>query len=117
MARQIRIDQISSFMGGQVKELVKATTLEWEGRVKAQTPVGDTGVLKNGWRSEIEPFLGEVINPVEYAEPVCFGNNLPSSWQGKYRTRQGTVPGFPELIGKELESWAQAEYRRIVARD
>ena len=116
MARQIRIDQISSFMGGQVKELVKATTLEWEGRVKAQTPV-DTGRLRSAWESKVEPFTGEVTNNVEYAEPVCFGNNLPPSWQGKYRTRQGTVPGFPELIGKELESWAQAEYRRIVARD
>ena len=114
MARQIRIDQISSFMGGQVKELVKATTFEWEGRVKDQTPV-DTGRLRSAWESRVESFAGKVTNNVEYAEPVCFGSNLPSSWQGK--ARSSPPPGFPVLIGKELESWAQAEYRRIVARD
>ena len=33
------------------------------------------------------------------------GLNLPPSWGGVYRTRQKTVPGFPELIGKELEQY------------
>ena len=117
MTRQIKITQIAGHMRGEVQQLVVATTLEWERRVKEQTPVGDTNNLRNGWRSEIRPFLGEVINPVKYAEPVCFGNNLPPSWQGKYRTRQGTVPGFPELIGKELESWSKSQYRRIVAKN
>jgi hypothetical protein len=117
MTRQIKITQIADHMRGEVQQLVVATTLEWERRVKEKTPVGDTGNLRNGWRSEIRPFLGEVINPVEYAEPVCFGNNLPPSWQGKYRTRQGTVPGFPELIGKELEVWSKTQYRRIVAKN
>ena len=36
--------------------------------------------------------------------------------EGQFRTRQGTVAGFPELIGKELESWTQQQYERIVAR-
>jgi len=27
---------------------------------------------------------------------------LPSSWQGQYRTRQGTVAGFPDLLGKQI---------------
>ena len=57
MARQIRIDQISSFMGGQVKELVKQTTLEWEGRVKSQTPV-DTGRLRRQGGQRMELFRG-----------------------------------------------------------
>ena len=117
MTRQIKITQIADHMRGEVQQLVVATTLEWERRVKEKTPVGDTGNLRNGWQHEIKPILGEITNPVEYAEPVCFGNNLPPSWQGKYRTRQGTVPGFPELIGKELESWSKSQYRRIVARD
>jgi hypothetical protein len=51
---------------------------------------------------------------MEYAEPVCYGTNLPPSWKGDYKTRQGTVPGFPDLIAKELESWAEKEYQKIV---
>lgn len=116
MARQIKIGQIGNYMGGQVKTLVRATTLEWEKRVKVQSPVGLTGNLRNGWESEIseDGLVGEVTNRVKYAEPVCFGKNLPASWKGQFRTRQGTVPGFPEIIGKELEGWARNEYSRIV---
>jgi len=38
---------------------------------------------------------------------------LPPSWGGQFRTRQKTVAGFPELIAKELQSWASDEYNKI----
>jgi len=110
--RQIRFDQIGEHMEGEVLKLVRTTTLEWEGRVKKATPV-DTGTLRNAWESKVERFVGEVNNRMEYAEPVCYGTSLPPSWDG-YQTRQGTVPGFPDLIGKELQSWAQGQYKKIV---
>ena len=116
MTRNIKLGEIGDFMGEQVQELVKITTLEWEARVKEQTPV-ETGTLRNAWQSKVEPYEGVVSNNVEYAEPVCFGNNLPPSWKGQFRTRQGTVAGFPERIGKELESWTQQQYERIKRRD
>ena len=116
MTRNIKLGEIGNFMGKQVQELIKITTLEWEARVKEQTPV-DTGRLKIAWESKIEPYEGVVSNNMEYAEPVCFGNNLPPSWKGEFKTRQGTVAGFPELIGKELESWSQQQYERIKRRD
>ena len=116
MARQIPLDQIGDYMDGQIRKLVKTTTLEWEGRVKDETPV-KSGRLQNAWQNKIEPYVGEVTNNMEYAEPVCYGTNLPASWGGKFRTRQKTRPGFPELIGKELESWAQQQYQKIVRKD
>ena len=115
MTRNIKLGEIGDFMGEQVQELVKITTLQWEARVKEQTPV-DTARLRNAWQSKIEPYEGVVSNNVEYAEPVCYGTNLPPSWKGQFKTRQGTRPGFPELIGKELESWAQQQYQKIVRR-
>lgn len=115
MARQIPSGQIGNYMDGQIRQLVKDTTLEWEVRVKDETPV-DTERLRGAWQNKIEPYVGEVTNNVEYAEPVCYGTNLPASWGGKFRTRQGTRPGFPELIGKELESWAQQQYQKIIRR-
>jgi len=111
--RQIRFDQIGEHMEGEVLKLVRTTTLEWEGRVKKATPV-DTGTLRNAWESKVERFVGEVNNRTDYAEPVCYGTSLPRSWKGEYKTRQGTVPGFPDLIGKELQSWAQGQYKKIV---
>ena len=72
------------------------------------------GRLRNAWQSD--PAKGEVTNNMEYAEAVVYGTNLPPSWKGKYRTRQNTVPGFPDLIAKELESWAQREFNKILKR-
>ena len=111
MARQIRVDQIDDFFEELVVDLVQATTLEWTKRVKKATPV-DTGRLRAAWQTKIERFKGEVTNNVVYAEPVCFGVNLPPSWGGQYRTRQNTVAGFPELIGKELEQYVIKQLRR-----
>ena len=111
MARQIRLDQIDDFFEELVVDLVQATTLEWTKRVKKATPV-DTGRLRAAWQTKIERFKGEVTNNLVYAEPVCFGVNLPPSWGGQYRTRQNTVAGFPELIGKELEQYVMRQLRR-----
>ena len=111
MARQIRVDQIDDFFEELVVDLVAATTLEWTKRVKKATPV-DTGRLRAAWQTNIKKFEGNVTNNVVYAEPVCFGVNLPPSWGDQYRTRQGTVAGFPELIGKELEQYVMQQLRR-----
>ena len=112
MTRKIKLDQIDDVMREAVGNLVAATTLEWTSRVKKATPV-DTGRLRSAWQTDIKPLEGTVTNNVVYAEPVCFGVNLPPSWGGAYRTRQQTVAGFPELIGKELEIYAKKEYERI----
>ena len=115
MTRQIRIDQIPDVMEEAVIDLVAATTLEWTRRVKKATPV-DTGRLRNSWQTDIKPTTGTIINNLPYAEPVCYGENLPPSWGKQFRTRQQTVKGFPELIGKELQQWATDEYNKIKRR-
>jgi hypothetical protein len=113
MTRQIRLDQIDDVMEEAIVKLVRSTTLQWTLLVKNATPV-DTGRLRNAWQTQIRPLQGTVTNNVEYAEPVCFGQNLPPSWGGQYRTKQNTIAGFPELIGKQLEQYARVEYQRIV---
>ena len=112
MARRIKLTQVKDFYEELIVDAVAGTTLEWTRRVKKATPV-DTGRLRAAWQTDIKPLEGTVTNNVVYAEPVCFGTNLPPSWGGKYRTKQKTVAGFPELIGKELEQYARKEYERI----
>ena len=112
MARRIRVDQIDDFFEELVVDLVQATTLEWTKRVKKATPV-DTGRLRGARQTNIKRFEGSVTNNVVYAEPVCFGVNKPPSWGGVYRTRQNTVEGFPELIGKELEIYINRQFGRF----
>ena len=120
MARQIKLTEIDDFFEELVVDLVAATTLEWTKRVKKATPVrvvykGEPkggGQLRAAWQTDIKKFQGTVINNLPYAEPVCFGTNLPPSWGGVYRTRQKTVAGFPALIGKELEQYVMKQIRR-----
>mgnify|MGYP003145300422 FL=1 len=113
MVRQIRLDQIDDVMAEAVKDLVRVTTLEWSKRVKKATPV-DTGRLRLSWQTDVsKPYKGTILNNLPYAEPVAYGENLPPSWGKKYRTKQQTVKGYPELIGKELEDWAKREYEKI----
>lgn len=124
MTRKISITEIPDVMEDAVVFLVAATTLEWTARVKKATPVrvvykGEPkggGQLRSAWQTDIKPTTGTITNNLPYAEPVCFGENLPPSWNNQYRTRQNTQAGFPELIGKELQKWALEEYERIKRR-
>ena len=75
---------------------------------------GTGSELREAWQTDIKKFKGTISNNKPYAEPVCYGTNLPPSWGGQYRTRQNTQAGFPELIAKELQTWADGEYRKIV---
>ena len=111
MAREIRLSGIGEHFEDKVIRTVKKATLLWEARVKKATPV-DTENLRGSWQNDIQPFVGEVFTDVEYAEPVAYGTSLPPSWKGQFRTRQQTIKGYPELIGKQLEGFIEDEFRR-----
>ena len=115
MVRQIRIDQIDDLMKEAVQELVQKTTLQWTTLAKKATPVGETGNLRNDWKTDIGKLRGTIINRMEYAEPVIYGTALPPSWKGRYRTRQQTIKGFPELQAKQLTvGYIPKELKRII---
>ena len=117
MARQIKIEQIDDLMKEAVQELVQKTTLQWTTLAKKATPVGETGNLRNGWKTNIRKFKGSISSNVEYAEPVIYGtpSSLPESWQGRYRTRQSTIKGFPELQAKQLTTgYIPQQLKRII---
>ena len=115
MVRQIKLEQIDDLMKEAVQELVQKTTLQWTTLAKKATPVGETGNLRNDWKTEIGKFRGTIINRMEYAEPVIYGTALPPSWGGRYRTRKQTIKGFPELQAKQLTvGYIPRELKRII---
>jgi len=114
MTRQIKIEQIDDLMKEAVQELVQKTTLQWTTLAKKATPV-DTGNLRNGWKTNIGKLKGTIINNIEYAEPVIYGTFLPPSWGGRFRTRQNTIKGFPELQAKQLTTgYIPQQLRKII---
>ena len=115
MVRQIKLEQIDDLMKEAVQELVQKTTLQWTTLAKKATPVGETGNLRNDWKTDIGKLRGTIINRMEYAEPVIYGTALPPSWKGRYRTRQQTIKGFPELQAKQLTvGYIPKELKRII---
>ena len=115
MVRQIKLEQIDDLMAEAVQELVQRTTLRWTELSKKATPVGETGNLRNDWKTNIQKYKGTIINRMEYAEPVIYGTSLPPSWQNRYRTRQQTIKGFPELQAKQLTTqYIPQELKRII---
>ena len=115
MVRQIKLEQIDDLMAEAVQELVQRTTLRWTELSKKSAPVGETGNLRNDWKTNIQKYKGTIINRMEYAEPVIYGTSLPPSWQGRYRTRQQTIKGFPELQAKQLTTqYIPQELKRII---
>ena len=115
MVRQIKLEQIDDLMAEAVQELVQKTTLQWTTLAKKATPVGETGNLRNDWKTDIGKFRGTIINRMEYAEPVIYGTALPPSWKGRYITRQQTIKGFPELQAKQLTvGYIPKELKRII---
>ena len=114
MVRQIKLDQIDDVMAEAVQKIVKKTTLKWTALTKKATP-RVTSNLVNSWQTEIKKYEGRIFTIVEYAEPVIYGTSLPPSWQGKYRTRQQTIKGFPELQAKQLTTgYIPQQLRRII---
>jgi len=109
MAREINLTDIGDHFGEKVQKTVRKATLKAEKNIKEFTPV-DTGNLRNSFQSEVKPYIGEVFTNVEYAEPVVYGTNLPPSWGGRYRTRQNTIKGYPELVAKQLEQFIRDEF-------
>ena len=111
MAREINLTDIGDHFGEKVQKTVRKATFKAEKDIKEFTPV-DTGNLRSSFQSEVKPYIGIVFTNVEYAEPVAYGTNLPPSWGGRYRTRQQTIKGYPELIAKQLEQFIRDEFRR-----
>jgi len=114
MVRQIKLEQIDDLMAEAVQELVQKTTLQWTALTKKATP-RDTSNLVNSWQTDIQKFKGTISTIVEYAEPVIYGTSLPDSWNGKFRTKQQTIKGFPELQAKQLTTgYIPKELKRII---
>ena len=143
MARNIPLSQIGNYIEGQFEKLLRVAVLETDARVKAASPV-DTGRLRASWQigensasggikpegqynSAITPpdrtnysqeKLGNVYsvhNNLPYVEPVLTGNNLPSSWNGTWRSKGGQIKkGYiPYMVAKDIQTFIQNNAGRI----
>ena len=155
MARNLPVGQIGNYMGEQLEQLLRITVFESDRRLKEGSPV-DTGRLRLAWAISEQGTPGydpgpqsavggvapprrldyqverlgnvyHIHNNLPYAEPVIFGNNLPSSWNGRWRSvshymRDGKpftgpppqiIKGYPDLVAREMQNFVDQNWRRI----
>lgn len=111
MGRNIRISKIGDFCAEEVQQVVKRTTIALHSKLQTLEALTNNGVgtpvvtarLIESWQLTFDsPYEGRVFNNTVYAAPVIEGRNLPPSWDGQHRTKQGTIKRYPDLIAKEV---------------
>jgi len=137
MAKRIRVDQIDDYSFGRFEELLKVAVLETDKRLKEGSPT-KTGRLKNSWQisENVADGTGKpagkypnvvappdrtnyqnekigntyiVYNNIEYAEPVITGQNMPPSWKGRWRSRDGQISkNYHLTIAKDIQNFIKA---------
>lgn len=142
MTRTIKISQIGDYAEEQYEKLLRAAVLETDKRLKEASPV-DTGRLRASWQigentasggfkppgkypNTILPpdrlnysreKLGNVYsihNNLPYVEPVLMGDNLPRSWQGRWRSKGNQIQrGYPLVIAKDMQAWIRQQADKI----
>lgn len=125
MPRRIRLDQIGDYAEERFEVLVRLSVFETEGRLKEGSPTGEIGGgrLKNSWQFAENNGAGTtelpkivtgnsylVFSDLPYTEPVITGKNLPPSWKGDWRSRNGQIEkNYHLTIGKDMQNWIEAK--------
>lgn len=142
MTRTIKISQIADYAEEQYEKLLRAAVLETDKRLKEASPV-DTGRLRASWQIGENTALGgfkpsgkypntilppdrlnysreklgnvySIHNNLPYVEPVLMGDNLPRSWQGRWRSKGNQIQrGYPLVIAKDMQAWIRQQADKI----
>jgi len=124
--KKIEIQNIGKFFEDEHKDLIRLAVFTLDSRIKQASPVDtgrfrmnwqlaenkrtapiQGGPFNNNKATIIPPFkinyqtekVGNtysLINPLPYAEAVCFGTNTPPSWNNSFQSRDSNrVAGWP----------------------
>ena len=121
--KEITILQIGDYCEEKVKELVKEAGIELRNRVVELSPVGkkNGGTFKSNWQPPVSADKGltaRIVNNTQnYGEAITYGENMPPSWNGEFKSRFGLVEGWPtKLAGKDVQNAIPSMWNRIVSK-
>jgi len=133
MTRSIRIGDIGSYCEQQVEQLLRATVLETDRRLKERSPV-DTGRFRFSWQIGENSASGIPQPPGQYrgaAPPLAINyqagqerlgnvysvhNNLPYAEPLAQGHSQQAPAGWVDLVAREMQANVQRNWERIRAR-
>jgi hypothetical protein len=134
MTRSIRIGDIGNYCEQQVEQLLRATVLEADRRLKERSPV-DTGRFRFSWQIGENSAAGTPAPPGQYrgnaAPPLAINyqagqerignvysihNNLPYAEPLAQGHSPQAPAGWVDLVGREMQSFVARNWERIRAR-
>jgi hypothetical protein len=119
----ITLPELSGYCEAKVQTLVKEVAVVLRNKLIEYSPTGEVngGTFKSNWQPPVFSDNGltvRVINNTQnYGEAITFGENMPPSWKGKFRSRFGLMAGWPEkLAGKDTRDQIPGMWSSIVRR-
>ncbi len=121
--RTLKIMAVAGYAEDKTKELVREAAIMFRNRVVELSPVGEIngGTFKSNWQPPVyvdKGLTARVVNITQnYGEAITFGENMPPSWQGRFRARYGLPKGWPILLaGKDVQNAIPSMWSRIVKK-
>ena len=98
--KKFNLGQIGNFAEDETEELVKfgASRLLQKLRNPSEAiPIDEGTMFKSWFQRPVSNLEIDLINKLEYAEPVTFGTNLPPTWKNGYQlTKEGNQIPVPK---------------------
>ena len=146
MARRIPLAKIGDYSREKYEKLLRYVVFETDKQLKEGSPV-DTGRLRLSWSISENDAPGYDPGPqsaisgitpprrlnygteragnvyhihtnIEYALPVLYGENLPSAWNGSWRSKKNQiVKGYPDLVARNMTAWVKRVADQIGRQD
>jgi len=121
--RVLQITQVGDYIEGKTEELVREVAVKFRNRVVELSPVGEVngGTFKSNWQPPVyvdKGLTARIVNITQnYGEAITFGENMPPSWQNRFRSRYGLPKGWPTLLaGKDVQNAIPSMWNRIVSK-
>ena len=131
MAREIKLAKIADYMEGQVEQLLRATVLKADGKLKEESPV-DLGRFRIGWqigenasnstppppgdyRGKEAPPKGSnyIVGQEKLGNYYSIHNNLPYAEPLANGHSPQADAGWIDLIAKEMQQTVRSQYEKI----
>ena len=95
--KKLRLDGIGNYAEDVIEQVVDFGAVNLLGKLKGQNVPIDEGIMRNTWKiRKVSNLESDLINNLEYAEPVTFGTNLPPTWKNGYQLSKSDNTPVPK---------------------
>ena len=95
--KTLNLDQIGNFAEDEVERLVAFGASRLLQKLKSNNVPIDESIMRIAWfQRPVSNLEIDLINKLEYAEPVTFGTNLPPTWKNGYQLTTASGKAIPK---------------------